>query len=249
MSNKKWIRNCLVCNKEIIYICKSSFYSARKANKPCFSCAITNRKTRVFSEKEKSQAREQLVKVTNTRPLYDIWLEKFGKKIADQKLQAFKDKQSINQSGINNTMYGKPAPQGSGNGWSGWYKGWYFRSLRELSFMINIIEKQNLQWRTPDKEFKISYVDYKGDTRNYFPDFIINENKIIEVKPLKLHNTPKVLAKKLAAEKFCLNNQFTYEIVDPPILNEEQIKELYESGQIKFLEKYDNKFKERYSNV
>jgi len=47
-------------------------------------------------------------------------------------------------------MYGKPAPIGSGNGWSGWYKGWYFRSLLELSFMINVIERFKMSWQNAE---------------------------------------------------------------------------------------------------
>ena len=52
--------------------------------------------------------------------------------------------------GEKNAQYGKPAYGGSGNGWSGWYKEWYFRSIMELSFMINYIEKNNLKWKTAE---------------------------------------------------------------------------------------------------
>jgi len=34
--------------------------------------------------------------------------------------------------------------------------------------------------------------------------------------------------------------------IDPPLLSNEEIKQLYIDGQIKFLKKYDEKFKERY---
>lgn len=240
-----YIRNCPECNIEITYKNKSNFYTARKQNRFCFSCSIKNRKIRVFSDKEKEQARIQLLKVSNNRPFYDIWLEKYGKEEADRRFKEFKNKQSILNNGINNNMYGKPAPQGSGNGWSGWYKNWYFRSLRELSFMINVIEQQNLKWYVPNKFFKIKYIDYKGVIRTYFPDFII-DNKIIEIKPSKLHNSPKVLAKKKAAEEFAILLNMKYELLDPAILSEEKIKELYLLGSIKFLDKYDKKFKEKY---
>jgi hypothetical protein len=41
-------------------------------------------------------------------------------------------------------------------GWSGWYKGWYFRSLHELSYMINIIERFKFNWKSAErKELKI----------------------------------------------------------------------------------------------
>lgn len=269
-------RNCPDCGKEIIYTNKNNCRSAELKHSKCFECGIKNRRNysgennpffgqkhtnqtkqiistfnseiRVLSDEFLDKAKMNLAKVTNSRPLYEIWLEKFGKEVADQKLQSFKDKQSKNNSGTNNHMYGKPAPQGSGNGWSGWYKDWYFRSLRELSYMINVIEKENLQWRCPNNDFKISYQDYKGDIKTYFPDFIINEIKVVEIKPKKLHNTPKVLAKKLAAEEFCKSQNMTYELIDPIILSDEEIKVLYISGQIKFLDKYDKKFKERFMN-
>lgn len=63
------------------------------------------------------------------KSFYDIWIEKYGKEIADKKYNEWREKISNNTRGENNPMYGKPTPTGSGNGWSGWYKGWYFRSL------------------------------------------------------------------------------------------------------------------------
>ena len=81
-------------------------------------------------------------------------------------------------------MYGKPAPIGSGNGWSGWYKGWYFRSLLELSFMINVIERFNMPWISAENQtYKISYVDTNLKQRNYYADFIIDNKYIVECKP------------------------------------------------------------------
>ena len=79
-------------------------------------------------------------------------------------------------------MYGKPSPQGSGNGWSGWYKGWYFRSLLELSYMILVIERFNISWSNGEK-IKITYKNFSGINRNYFPDFLLNNKYIIEIKP------------------------------------------------------------------
>lgn len=182
----------------------------------------------------------------NTRPMlgksvYSVWLEKYGKEIADQKLEELKKKQSINSSGENNPMYGKPPPNGSGNGWKGWYKNWFFRSLRELSYMINIIEKENLNWETGEK-IKIEYIDYKGIKRTYRPDFIINKNKLIEIKPKKLHNSPSVLSKMNAALEYCKNNNLEYELTDCIILSDYEILNLYNNKIIKFSDRYNIKF-------
>lgn len=245
MANKK-NSSCESCRKKNLQKSHNPFFGKEHSTETKNKISSFNSKVRVLSNEFLEKAKTNLSKVKNKRPLYDIWLEKYGKEIADQKLQAFKVKQSVNKSEANNPMYGKPAPQGSGNGWSGWYKNWYFRSLRELSFMINFIEKRNLQWCAPDKTYKILYKDYKGETRTYFPDFILEKIKIIEVKPERLHNTPKVIAKRLAAEEFCKKLSMTYELVDPVLLSDEEIKKLYIAGQIKFLDKYDKKFREMF---
>lgn len=88
-------------------------------------------------------------------------------------------------------------------------------------------------------------IDYKGDNRTYCPDFLIN-NEMIEVKPEKLHNSPAVLKKKLAAENYCNANNLSYKLIDPPILSTEEVKILYLDKKIKFLDRYDKKFKERF---
>lgn len=140
-------------------------------------------------------------------------------------------------------MYGKPAPKGSGNGWKGWYKNWFFRSLRELSYMINVIEKQKLFWENGEQnKYKVIYTDWDGVSRKYFPDFVINNNVIIEIKPKKLWESPKILAKKLAAEQHYKKLNFEYKIIDPEFLTKEQLVYLYNNKLIKFLSKYEQKF-------
>lgn len=100
-------------------------------------------------------------------------------------------------SGEKNPMYGKPAPQGSGNGWSGWYKNHYFRSLLELMFIIRNPEIKSAEY------IKIPYISpYNNVNKTYMPDFI-QDNILIEIKPRKLINTPINKAKYCAARKYC----------------------------------------------
>src|SRR3972149_3245430 len=175
--------------------------------------------------------------------LKDIWIKKLGEEEGNKRNDEWLKLQSKNSSGENNPMFGKPSPNGSGNGWSGWYKNWFFRSLRELSYMINVIEKEELKWETGESQkYKIEYIDYTGETRNYFPDFVIEGKRIIECKPQKLHNSPAVLAKKLAAEKFCELNNFTYELIDIDKISFEELQKLHDEKIITFTEKYEEKF-------
>lgn len=110
----------------------------------------------------------------------------FEQRYGHKKAVEVKNKISKKTSGKNNPMYGKPAPNGSGNGWKGWYKGLFFRSLLELSFLI---ENKDKQVESAEKnKFKISYQDYDGKLRSYFPDFRIAQS-LFECKPKTLWNT------------------------------------------------------------
>lgn len=107
--------------------------------------------------------------------------EKFG----EEKAKKIKQNLSEKNKGENNPMYGKPSPMGSGNGWSGWYKGVYFRSLLELSYM-KYLDDNNISYINGET-LKIPYM-IDGVCRTYRPDFIVGDN-IIEIKPYTLINT------------------------------------------------------------
>lgn len=178
--------------------------------------------------------------------VYIFWLNKYGKEEADRRLERTKKKHSKNNSGSGNPMYNKPSPQGSGNGWSGWYKEWFFRSLRELKFVVEL-DKQNIEWQSAENQkYKVEYVDPMGKQRNYFPDFIVGK-RIIECKPRKLWETPLVKAKsKAAKEKFELQN-LLFELVDPGKFDENDFKKLVENGIVSLTQKYKQKYNENYN--
>lgn len=183
------------------------------------------------------------------KSVYDVWVEKYGTEIANVKLEQLKIKQSKNSSGENNPMFGKPSPNGSGNGWSGWYNGWFFRSIKELSYMINVIEKNNIEWVNAESNmFRINYIDYKGNNRTYTADFILNNKYLIEIKPKKLWYSDSVIRKKISAIKFCEENNLTYKLRDTPNLSSKKLKELYETKQIIFTDRYEKKFISKYIN-
>jgi hypothetical protein len=184
------------------------------------------------------------------KSVYSIWTEKYGKEIADEKWNSFKEKISKKTSGEGNPMYGKVTPQGSGNGWSGWYKGWYFRSILELSYMVNIIERFNLKWETAEKSiFKIPYIDNRGMNRNYNADFIIEEKYMIEIKPNSLKYSKEVTKKREFAEKWCEKNNLKYKITNCKKLEDKKLYEMISSGEVIITEIYKNKFNIKYKNL
>ena len=202
---------------------------------------------RIRTPEELEQAKLQLAKVSNKRPIKDILIEKYGEQEANIRWEAKKKKNSIASIGSNNPMFGKVSPQGSGNGWSGWYGEWYFRSLLELSFMINTIERFNFTWKSAES-IKIPYIDYLGNQRNYFPDFILNNKYLIEIKPSRLKNTLVVITKQQAAITYCSSNDMIYKLITPIMLKQDKILSLYKEGKIKLLPRYEEKLKQRYLN-
>jgi len=208
-------------------------------------------KNRDFSSFKTQKFKDKMSKVTSGKnnPMYGksyykVWVDKYGQEEADNRMAKLKKEKSLQTSGKNNPMYGKSSPQGSGNGWSGWYKGWFFRSLKELSYMINIIEAKKLKWRTAEtNDLAIKYINYDGSERTYRADFLVEEKELVEVKPVKLFNTPNNILKKLAAIKFCKKNGYNYKIVDVRLLDIKKMKSFYDQGKIKFTKKYEEKYK------
>jgi len=181
------------------------------------------------------------------KTVYQQWVKKYGKEEADRKMDAYRKKQSINNSGEKNSMFGKCSPHGAGNGWSGWYNKWYFRSILELSYMINIIEKENKKWISAErKDLTIEYVNWDGTRRTYRADFFVEDKYLIECKPKKLFNTPSNKLKREAAEKFCNKKGLIYQMVDIPKLSTGDLTKLYEEDKITFTEFYDKKFREKF---
>lgn len=204
-------------------------------------------KTFNHSEESKKKISKSLIEINKTRvrkSLYDYWREEYGEGVANKKIKENKEKHRQNAIGEKNNMFGKPSPIGSGNGYSGWYKGQYFRSLKELSFIVNIIEKFSLDYISLErKSFQIKYEDpFTGIIRNYYGDYLLFNKYFIEVKPRKLVKSAINQAKFEAARKFCETKNLIFKIVDPSI-DARQIFNLYDSGEIKFLERYEVKFK------
>lgn len=230
-----YYRNCPKCQCNISYKYNSDKLKADRVNSFCKKCMINSGK---FLKGDNTRI--------NKKPIYECWLEKYGKEKADLKWNDLVKKQSINNSGEKNSMYGKSTPVGSGNGWSGWYKGWYFRSLLELSYMIKIIERFKLNWKTAEsKQLTVKY-EFLGKARTYRADFLIKNKYLVDCKPKKLHSSTENIAKKQAMVEFCEENNLIFKYSEIPKLTIQEINHLYKTSQIKFLERYERKFKQQY---
>lgn len=248
-------KKCPDCEKILSYSTKANLKSSIVNNRKCISCTrkkFTGEKNPFFgkkhteesknkirlnqnSEKHKTKEFKEKMKVLNIgdknpmsgKKVFDIWVEKYGLEEAKIKQEKWKEKLSKRFSGKNNPMYGKETPKKAGNGWCGWYKQWFFRSLRELSYVINELEKNGKNWKSAEN-IRIKYKDYNNIDRTYSPDFIVDEKYLIEIKPVKLHNSTSVKLKQCAAVEYCKKNGLEYLLVDYKILKLDDIKKLIE---------------------
>jgi hypothetical protein len=241
---KKQKINCSFCNKEFYrypsLIKKKYNYCNRKClgehrkiilvgeNNPFFGKRHTEETKVLFKNKKQfirtKEYRDKISKISKERKCggnvaYPSWLKNFGKEEADRRLQDLKKKRSINSSGKNNPMFGKPSPVGSGNGIGGWYKGYYVRSLRELTYIINVLEKDNKQWKSAEiKDLGIKYIK-NNKKYTYFADFLVDNTILVEIKPKRLQKLSNNILKTKAAKKFCKNRGWKYIITDIDILD------------------------------
>jgi len=165
------------------------------------------------------------------------WTAKYGEDKASEMVRKFRELQSKHSSGENNPMFAKPSPKKSGSGVSGWYKNIYFRSLLELSFIVNYLERFNMEWESGELRKYIIKYNHDGKTKNYFPDFVINEKYVVECKPKKLWGTKQNQAKFEFAKKHCEKNNMIYKVIDPVKIKNIKLNNLIESGLVTLLNK------------
>lgn len=247
IKNKQVCRNCTYKIFSEKYKGNGNPFFGKHHTKKSIKKIIENKDMSVYKTEEFRKKQSLLNSGKNNRmygkSVYSIWLEKYGKEIADEKMREMKRKLSINGTGKNNGMYGKPSPNGAGQGWKGWYNNHFFRSLRELCYMIYLDENDIIWENGETNKFKVEYKDCKNINRTTRPDFFINNDTIVEIKPKKLQKTTSVILKRKAMEKFCKKNNYKYQMIDMNI-DTEKIKKLYENKEVKFMDKYDEKFLE-----
>ena len=117
---------------------------------------------------------------------------------------------------------------------SGHLNGIFFQSSYELSFInycidnkISIIRSNiNFKYKNENKIMKLC-----------IPDFIINENTIVEIKPFKLINHKINKNKIKAIKKYCKNNNLNFKLITEKDLN-------YKVEKLEDLIKLKNKYKQ-----
>jgi hypothetical protein len=110
---------------------------------------------------------------------------------------------------------------------SGSYRGWRFRSLRELSYAIKL-DAEGRTWTTAEKpELSVTYVDRYGKTHKHWADFFVDGNTIVEIKPKKKQKHKIVCLKSAAMQTWCDTQGYSYIITCPRKLSKPTLKKLY----------------------
>lgn len=83
----------------------------------------------------------------------------------------------------------------------------FFEICESNNFLINDLKRLI-------KYVKIFYIDpYLGDIHRYFPDFLLDDHYLIEIKPSSLLDDPINIAKFNAADLYCRENGLEYVIL------------------------------------
>lgn len=239
------IFSCFIPTSKLNYFLNNEKRYCKKCS-PKFSCISRNKTYEEMYGKEKAKKLKLLRSQKNPGKLRKgkTNIEYYGK----EKAKEISKKHSISIKGEKNSMYGKPSPQGSGNGWCGWYKNYFFRSILELSFIINYIEKNNYSIKSAEY-LKIPYI-FNNTKRNYLPDYIDEQNKILyEIKPYHLIKSKENQAKFASANIWCTNNKYNFKILSEYNFSKfktSDIIHLRKNNLIKFIDRYEKMFKEKY---
>jgi len=170
---------------------------------------------------------------------FEYWEKKSGKAYAEKRQKQANAIHSKNNSGKGNPMYGKPSPKGSGNGWKCYLDSIFCRSLREALFIATSLD--GIPFETGEyKKYRIEYLDWEGVARTYRPDFV-TDKYIYECKPKRLWKSPSVKSKAIAGVKFAKSIGKIYKLVDIEV-DFEIVKSLVESGRLKLLPRYQEKY-------
>ena len=130
-----------------------------------------------------------------------------------ERAQDIKARISINLTGEKNPAYGKVYKRG-GKSLKGYYKGQFFRSLLELSFLKHLEEKQFISLDKIKSEcYKIPYF-IDGAKHIYTPDFYVPDlNCVYEVKPLYATTILINVLKASAAKEYFTKQKINYHVV------------------------------------
>lgn len=151
--------------------------------------------------------------------------KKFCSKVCFDMFRTGKPHKNWNENSKNNSI-------GYGNALCGLYKGHVFRSLYELSLMVELEEKSLCFKEEP---FHIHYFSTDGTERRYYPDLLVEGHTIIEVKPKRFLIDDIVRLKIKAAKDYCNRNGMKFLVFTEDeinILSKKEVQGMIDNKEI-----------------
>lgn len=172
---KKFIRNRVNISKKAWCQCQKCFLQYRTIDNPDW--IEKNRQSQLIAQNKEEQKKKNAEAVSKswTKTRKDKASQYLKERWAND--EAFKNKAMINLSNHRKCNFTNGIASG---GLRGLYNDIYYDSALELSFIL-WCENNNISIRRYDKD-SIRYMDEHGIERQYFPDFIINNTTIVEIK-------------------------------------------------------------------
>lgn len=269
---KKWFRRCPKCGNRVGYTDEKNRDHAKRDRRVCNDCLGKFRmdkykgkgnpfygKSHTESAKRKiagsdrsytqtEEFREKSRRLGKLNGMFgksmrSVLIDKYGSEEGGRRWDELKAKRSLQMAGEGNNMFGKPSPVGSGGGWGGWYKGFYFRSLRELNYILTVLEPSGEEWISAEK-IPISYTGSRGQSRTYLADFLVGWERLVEIKPGKLQGTSVNNLKRKAAEEYCEFQGWKFEVVDIEPVRYVDLLVLCDEKKVVLNKKYRSKLEE-----
>lgn len=197
-----WIHICPECGNDMPYSKKGNFYTARKKQKRCRSCANPMKKPEVSSkflgEKNPSKRKEFREWMSENNPMRKSEVREKQKMACNDpkrreairarmlKNNPWKTKEGIEKR---TDTYTKRLAEGKYTIKNNWKTGFYQRKNGESEWYDSSYELKRMEWYddndvkwTKKHKIRIPYTNTSGQKTYYVPDFFINENTIEEIK-------------------------------------------------------------------
>jgi len=248
--------SCKLCGEEsksrIKNILNRTYFNLEPICSKCILKAVTNdekwklknSQSQLIAQnlpEQKEKNRKAQKERFKNESLREKYRETWKKKWEDSN---FREKIKINASDKSrknweNPEYAKKVIENSKSNYkSGFYKEMYYQSGFELAFLLKY-ENENLNFDKLKRcHFGIQYEKKNGKLGHYYPDYIISEKTLIEVKGYGPWVDFDSLARKnKAAKKWCKENKMKFRIVEKNDLTYFWIKK----AKIKHKELSENK--------
>lgn len=162
--------------------------------------ATAGEKNGMHGKNHTADSRQKISNFRSGKTLEELW--------GEERAQEYKEELSNKMRGAGNPMFGKTSS--GGRSIKGTYKGYFFRSLLEYSFMRHLEEHGH----------SLEDIDYEtvripvNDTMTYKPDFFIPATQTLyEVKAAYAVSLEENLIKFEAARYYCKEKGWTFAVV------------------------------------